>query len=87
VPKLYSISLLPLFDHAPPASPPFPLSCDAEEGARGQSLETWQCRIPLPHLALFLYLHLPDACSKVHTHPASYNTVWPEQQSQQVRTL
>ncbi|EKU22636.1 hypothetical protein NGA_0109720, partial [Nannochloropsis gaditana CCMP526] len=34
-------------------------------------------RVTLVELSLFLWLHLPDASTKVSTHPATYNVVWP----------
>lgn len=41
-------------------------------GQQGQ-----QAVVSLAELALFLWLHLPDALTKVSTHPSTYNVIWP----------
>lgn len=42
---------------------------------RSSNLLGW--KVQLADLVLFLWLHLPDSLSKVSTHPATYNIVWP----------
>ena len=47
----------------------------SEQG--GQQVQGQQAIVSLAELALFLWLHLPDALTKVSTHPSTYNVIWP----------